>query len=71
MCSCLQTLLSVQVSRAPASIDSDMAMQGRSSELWPFLETLPADHDCLLAWSQEEAAELKGAQAHTSHLLVY
>ena len=48
-----------------------MAMQGRSSELWPFLETLPADHDCLLAWSQEEAAELKGAQAHTSHLLVY
>ena len=48
-----------------------MAMQGRDSELWPFLETLPAHHDCLLAWSQEEAAELKGAQPHISRLLVY
>ena len=50
-------------------------LQGAASEYAPYVDSLPERHDCLLAWSEEERAELKGTGAaalgrlHTLHLI--
>ena len=35
-------------------------MQGAASMFQPYLSILPEEHDCLLAWTPAEAAELAG-----------
>ena len=36
------------------------ALQGSSSSFYPYIETLPAEHDCVICWSKGQLAELQG-----------
>ena len=38
-------------------------VQGANSTFQPYLQILPEEHDCLLAWIPAEAEQLKGSPA--------
>lgn len=43
-------------------------VQGADSTFQPYLQILPEEHDCLLAWTPAEADHLKGSPAPPSAL---